>query len=331
MPDRRLRWGLICTARINRALIPAIRASHRSELVAVASRDLARAQDYARQWDIPRAHGSYQDLLADPDVDVLYNALPNRLHCEWTVRAADAGKHVLCEKPLALTVDEVDRITEAADRNRVIVFEAFMYRHHPQTFRVQGMIRQGAIGDVRLVRAVFSFTLDRPGDVRLDPAMGGGSLWDVGCYPVSFARMIVGSEPVEVFGWQVLGDSGVDMTFAGQMRFAGGTMAQFDGSFQAPLRWGAEVIGSEGVIALESPWIPDANGVPGIHLRRGDDVERLAVEDVDPYLCEVEAMADCVLDGAGPVLRLSDSRGNVATINALYRSARTGRAVSLPA
>lgn len=327
----RLRWGLICTARINRALIPVIRASNRSELVAVASRDLARAQDYARQWDIPRAHGSYPDLLADPDVDVVYNALPNSLHCEWTVRAADVGKHVLCEKPLALTVAEVDRIVEAAERSRVIVFEAFMYRHHPQTLKAQDLIRQGAIGDVRLVHAVFSFTLNRPGDVRLNLALGGGSLWDVGCYPVSFARAIVGADPVEVIGWQALGESGVDMAFAGQMRFAGGALAQFDCSFEAPLRWRAEVVGSEGTIVLDAPWKLGGDGASGVRLRREGGEEWLAVEEVDAYLCEVETMADCVLDSAEPIVPLSDSRGNVATINALYQSARSGQTVLLSA
>jgi len=331
MPARPLRWGLICTARINRSVIPAIRASERAELVAVASRDLAQAQDYARRWDIPKAHGSYQALLNDPEVDVIYNALPNNLHCEWTVKAAEAGKHILCEKPLALTVEEVDRMIEAARRNRVVLLEAFMYRYHPQTLKAQELVRQGAIGDLRLIRAVFSYTLDRPGDVRLDPALGGGSLWDVGCYPVSFARAIVGSDPVEVFGWQVLGDSGVDMDFAGQMRFADGTLAQFDSSFQAVFRWGAEVIGSQGMLVLDNPWKPGAAREPvGIRLLRDGGEERVSVEGVNAYLCEVEAMADCILDGAQPILSLSDSRGNVATLNALYQSARMGRAVSLP-
>ncbi|MFQ5859078.1 MAG: Gfo/Idh/MocA family protein [Anaerolineae bacterium] len=329
MSDRRLRWGLICTARINGALIPAIGASDRSELVAVASRELARADHYARQWGIPRAHGSYEALLADPEVDVIYNALPNSLHCEWTVKAADAGKHILCEKPLALTVEEVDRMTEAARRSGVVLLEAFMYRFHPQTLKVQELVTQGVIGDVRLVRAVFSYTLARPGDVRLDPTLGGGSLWDVGCYPVSFARAIAGSDPVEVSGWQVLGDSGVDLTFVGQMRFADGTLAQFDSSFQAASRWGAEVVGSQGTLVLDNPWKPGADGSVAIRLHFDNGTETMPVEDVDAYLCEVEDMADCILDGSEPVLPVSDSRGNVATLNALYESARTGQAVSL--
>jgi predicted dehydrogenase len=336
MSDHALRWGLICTATINRALIPAIRGAQRAELVAVASRDLARAQEYAREWSIPRAHGSYQALLDDPEVDVIYNALPNALHAEWTVRAADAGKHVLCEKPLALSVAEVDRMVAAAQRNRVLVLEAFMYRYHPQTFKVQQLVRQGEIGDVRLVRAFFSFTLD-PGPQTaavhplLDPTLGGGSVWDVGCYPVSFAQAIAGADPVEVFGWQVSSDSGVDLTFAGQMRYPDGALAQFYSSFQAPERWGAEVVGSRGTLILDEPWRHQPEKPAVIRLLREDGrpVELLTVEDVNAYQCEVQALTACVLDGAAPALPLSASRGNVATIDALLASARRGEPVKL--
>lgn len=328
-----LRWGLICTATINKALIPAIGASERCKLAAVASRDLGRARAYAREWDIPRAHGSYQALLEDPDVDIIYNALPNALHCEWTVKAADAGKHVLCEKPLALSVAEVERIIQAARRNRVVILEALMYRYHPQTLKVQELVRAGAIGDLRLVRAVFSFPLEPPeGEglpMMLDPELGGGSLWDVGCYPVSFAQALAGGDPLEVFGWQVSGHTGVDLTFAGQMRFANGVLAQFDSSFQAPLRWQAEVVGSQGSLRLGEPWRHQPQKPATIHLRRGDQEETLAVEDVNAYLCEVEAMADAILEGVQPLYSLSKSRGNVATICALLESARQGKPILL--
>ena len=332
-PNPPLRWGLICTATINQALMPSIRASERSELAAVASRDPGHAQDYARKWDIPRAHGSYQALLDDPDVDVIYNALPNALHCEWTVKAADAGKHVLCEKPLTLSVEEVDRIIEAAERNGVVVLEAFMYRYHPQTFKVQELIREGAIGDLRVVHASFSWTLESSAGgaphMLLDPALGGGSLWDVGCYPVSFAQALVGADPVEVFGWQVLSDTGVDLTFAGQMRFANGALAQFHSSFQAPERWGAEVVGSQGTLHLNEPWRHQPEEPAVIRLRREDGEELVEVEDVDAYLCEVEAIADCILEGTKPAYSLSESRGNVASITALLKSARQGRPIQL--
>jgi len=328
--EDKLRWGLISTANINRVLIPVIRASERSELVAVASRDQARAEAYADEWEIPRAVGSYEDLLADPEIDVVYISLPNSLHAEWTVKAADAGKHVLCEKPLALTVEEVDRMMEAAARNDVVVFEAFMYLHHPQTIRVLELIRGGEVGEVRFVRGSFAFSLDRPEDIRLEPELGGGALWDVGCYPVSFIRAVAGEMPELIFGGQRLGTSGVDMTFAGQFRFAGDLLCQFDCSFEQPFHWIAEVVGTKGRIVIDAPWIPGrANGASPIRLFHGDEEERVEVEEANPYRREVEAMADCVLEGAQPVLPLSTSREHIRMLVALYESAESGLPVTL--
>ena len=241
-----LRWGLLGTARINRVIIPALRASARNRLDAVASRTPHRAGAYAREWGITKALGSYEALLADPAIDVVYISLPNSLHAEWTVRAVEAGKHVLCEKPLALSVAEVDRIGAAAARHHRIVTEAFMYRHHPQSDLVVRLVKDGAIGEVRLIRGSFRFMHTRPGDARWLPEMGGGSLWDIGCYPVSFSRMVVGQEPVVVGGEQVLGPTGVDIAFAGVMRFPGDVVAQLDSSFTAPFHTGLNVLSSEG-------------------------------------------------------------------------------------
>src|SRR5215471_4974594 len=225
---RRLRWGLLSTARINRAVIPAIRESARSELAAVASRTADRARAYAAEWDIPRAIGSYEEMLADPSLDALYVPLPNHLHVEWTVRALEAGKHVLCEKPLALSVEDVDRVADACRRTGRTAAEAFMYRHHPLTHAAQAFVSDGRLGTIKTYRGSFSFLLTREGDVRLDPSMGGGSLWDVGCYPVSYSNMLAGRAPVDVFGWQRASGRGVDMEFFGMMRYADGSVAQFD-------------------------------------------------------------------------------------------------------
>lgn len=329
MTDNRVRWGLISTAAINRALIPAIRASNRSELVAVASRDAQRAAEYAGEWSIRDSYGGYEDLLAAPDVDVVYISLPNSLHAEWTIRAAEAGKHILCEKPLALTVSDVDHMVEAARRNNVVLFEGFMYRHHPQTLQLQELIRDGAVGDVRLVRATFAFYLDRPGDVRFDPDLGGGSLWDVGCYPVSFAQAVMGAAPREVFGWQRIGDTGVDFTFGGQMRYGDGRLALFDSSLETSFRAWAEVAGSEGILWLDHPWKPSREGPAAIRLIRDEGSQTLDIKDVDPYVCEVQAMENCVLDGADPILTLTASREIVASLTALYESARSGEPVSI--
>ena len=218
MTDK-LKWGVLSTAGINRAIIPPIKKANRSELVAVASRELSKARAFAGKWHIPRAYGAYEALLADPDISAVYIPLPNALHCEWAIKAAQAGKHILCEKPLALSLADVDAMTRAADEHHVVLVEAFMYRMHPQAARLQALIAQGTLGAVKLIKAWFSFTLKDERNIRLIKEMGGGSLWDVGCYPVSFFQAIAGADPVEVMGWQRLYTNGVENGFAGQLAF----------------------------------------------------------------------------------------------------------------
>jgi D-xylose 1-dehydrogenase (NADP+, D-xylono-1,5-lactone-forming) len=328
MANKVLNWGLLSTANINRALITPLRASKRNHLVAVASRTQESADKYAREWKISRAHGSYEALLTDPEIDVIYNPLPNHLHAEWTIKAVEAGKHVLCEKPLALSVEEVDAIQAAARKHGRIVMEAFMYRHHPQTLKVQEVIRDGFIGTIKLIRGSFSYILSREGDVRLDPAMGGGSIWDVGCYPISYARTVLGENPVDVFGWQVTGPTGIDETFVGQMRFPNDILTQFDSSFIVPLRWFIEIVGSEGTLNIPSPFKPQTN--EKIYLTRSDKTETIQIKGQELYIGEVEDMADAVLLGRDPRVSLDDSRGNVAVISALLESARAGKPVRIP-
>ena len=324
---KKLRWGLLSTARINRAVIPPIRASRHSELKAVASRDVVKAKDYAREWQIPRAYGSYEELLADENIDVIYNPLPNHLHAEWSIRAAEAGKHVLCEKPLALSLAEVDRMMAAAKQHNVIITEAFMYKHHPQTLKVLDLIKQDAIGDLLLIKGAFTFNLDRPDDVRWVPEWGGGSIWDVGCYPISFARLVADADPVEVFGWQVTGSTGIDVVFSGQLRFASGLLAQFDCGFRAPFRTAFEIVGTKGAIDLGNPFKPA--GGEWIKIKRGDSVDKLRSPEYELYRGEIEDMEHAVLDGDAPRISLENSRGNVATLLALLESARTGQVVRL--
>ncbi|NTU61967.1 MAG: Gfo/Idh/MocA family oxidoreductase [Chloroflexi bacterium] len=324
---KKLRWGLLSTARINRAVIPPIRASLQSELKAVASRDVVRAKDYAREWHIPHAYGSYEELLADKNIDAIYNPLPNHLHAEWSIRAAEAGKHVLCEKPLALSLDEVDQIMAAAKKHNVIITEAFMYKHHPQTLKVLDLIKQDAIGDLLLIKGAFTFNLDRPDDVRWVPEWGGGSIWDVGCYPISFSRLVADAEPVEVFGWQVTGSTGIDVVFSGQMRFAGGLLAQFDCGFRAPYRTAMEIVGTKGSIELGSPFKPA--GGEWIKIKRGDSVDKVRAPEYELYRGEIDDMEQAVLGSQVPRISLENSRGNVATILALLESAQTGQVVRL--
>ena len=322
-----LRWGLLSTARINRMLIPAIRGGARSELTAVASRTLDRARAYADEWKIPRALGSYETLLADPDIDVIYNPLPNSLHVDWTVKALDAGKHVLCEKPLALSVAEVARIAAAAARNGRVAAEAFMYRHHPLTHAAEQIVRSGRLGRIRGYKGAFTFALTRAGDVRLDPALGGGSLWDVGCYPLSYSNLLAGAGPVEVFGWQQLSPASVDLEFSAMMRYADGAIAQFDCGFAGPFRAEMEVIGTEATLRIDRPFRTDERS--SLLLTVGEVLEKVSCDSAPAFAGEVADIESAVLDGRPQRVPLAESRRTVQTIRALYDSAVAGAPVRL--
>lgn len=325
---RTLRWGILSTARINRSLIPPLHASPRNEVAAVASRSLERAQAFGDKWEIPQVYDSYEALLADPSIDVVYIPLPNHLHATWTIKAAQAGKHVLCEKPIALTVADVEAIEAAAKANNVVVAEAFMYRHQARTLRIKALIDDGIIGDVNVIKGGFTFTLKPEHKIRLDPTMGGGSVWDVGCYPISFARYIAGGEPKEVYGQHVLSDTGVDLAFTGHMRFANNILAQFDSGFNSSFRMYMEIVGSTGTLFIPKAFKPEAQSV--IHVHRNFDSETIEVEgDELLYLGEVEDLADAILMGQAPRVTLAESRGNTATITALYESARRNAPVRL--
>ena len=326
MGQRKLQWGILSTAHIARRLIPAIRAAERAELRAVASRKAGRAESYAAQWQIPRAYGSYEALLEDPDIDVVYIPLPNSLHAPWTVRAAEAGKHVLCEKPLALSVAECDQIIAAAASAGVVVAEAVMYLYHPLLHKARQLVADGAVGQPRLVRGTFSVFLGRPDDVRWKPELGGGALWDLGSYPVSFIRYIAG-EPDEVFGWQVLTAGGVDGSFAGLLRYGEQRLGAFDCSLEQQFCVQAEVLGDEGRLIVERPYL--ITEASRIVLERGWDREEIVVPGQSAYQCEVEALTAAVLDGAALPVPLSSSRANIATLAALYESARRGQPISL--
>jgi predicted dehydrogenase len=321
-----LRWGLLGTARINRALIPAIRASARSQLVGVASRTRERATSYAAEWQIASAYDSYDALLADPRIDVVYIPLPNHLHVEWTLKAVVAGKHVLCEKPLALVPADVDRIAAAAATRGVTVAEAFMYRHHPLTARVVSLVDEGVIGPLRAIRGAFTFVLARPDDVRLVPEWGGGSLWDVGCYPVSYARLLTGAEPVSVTAQAVRSDSGIDMAMAATLLFPRGVVAAIDCGFGAHFRTFMEVAGADAILTIDTPFKPGA--AAEIRLVRGELRETLVVAGESLYLGEVQDVEAAVLDGRPPRVSLSDSRGTVAALVAIHEAARSGQAIS---
>jgi xylose dehydrogenase (NAD/NADP) len=316
-----LRWGILGTARINRRVIPAIRLARRSELVAVASRERARAESYAREWSIPRAMAGYQTMLDDSRIDAVYIPLPNTQHVEWTLAAIAAGKHVLCEKPLALDPHDVDRIAAAAASAGVIVEEGFMYRHEPMTARVMALVTSGAIGTVRAVVSGFTFALDAARNIRLDPALGGGSLWDVGGYPVSYAQLIMGHEPKMVFGTAHWHPSGVDEEFMGMLRFDEGATANVFAGFRTPYRTWLEILGNEGALTVPNPFRPGPRET--LDLERNGSIEHLEVTgSPEIFVREIEDFEASVLDGTPQVVSLAESRRTAATLSALYAAAR---------
>jgi D-xylose 1-dehydrogenase (NADP+, D-xylono-1,5-lactone-forming) len=317
--DHVLRWGIISTARINRRIIPPIRKSSRSELLAVSGRDPERTSKFAARWEIPGRFPSYEDLLSDPEINTVYIPLPNSMHCEWVIKAARAGKHILCEKPLGLSVEEVDRMILAARENGVVLMEAMAYRMHPQYGRLKELLNDDFIGKIRLIRAQFCFTLpDGNGNIRWSEELGGGVLRDVGCYPVSFARAVVGCLPIEVYGRRVKGSTGVDILSACQLLYPDGIIAELDCSFILPYGVGAEVVGERGALRIPNPWQPDIDGKSSglIHIAPDDTETVISTSVVDPYLCEIEAMERAVLDGDEPDYSLKESRDNAEIIEA---------------
>lgn len=326
----KVRWGLLSTANINRKVIPAMRVSPRGELAAVASRDLQSARTYADRWQIPLAFGSYAEMLASGAIDAVYIALPNHLHAEWSIRAMEAGVHVLCEKPFALNLDEVDRMVAALQRTGRVLAEAFMYRHHPQTKIVGDWVRSGRLGEIVLARGSFHYNLGgRATNVRLVREYGGGSLWDVGVYPLSLAQFVFGGAPQTAFGRSWNGDTGVDERFTGQMWYSGGGMTQISSSFNSPFFQQMDIHGSEGALLLTRPFSEMNRNRQLIFTPAGGESEEIPVPEEDLYSGEIEDMHAAILDGAPQYISLEETRNHVRTALALYESASIGQAVDL--
>ena len=320
-----VKWGIMSTAHINRLFLAGARDAEGVELVAVASRDHARAEQYARDNVIPKAHGSYEELLADPDVEAVYIPLPNSLHVEWSIRALQSGKHVLCEKPLSRRAAEVERAFDVAERQDRLLMEAFMWRHNPQTRRLTELLGQNAIGRVRVIRAAFGFVAQDPNNVRLQAALDGGGLMDVGCYCVSATRLIAG-EPERVSAEQALGGDGVDVAFAATMRHSNDVISHFDAGLALDTRDLLEVVGDGGSLLLEDPWHCRE---PGIELRRGDQTERIEIERTNSYRLEAENFSAAIRGEATPLLGRADAVGQARTIEALYQAAEENRTIAV--
>ena len=323
MPERRLRWGVISTAKIGRkAVNPAIHASSNGELLAVASRNEGRARAFAEETGIPTALGSYEALLEDDRIDAVYNPLPNSLHKEWTIRAAEKGKHVLCEKPLALNAAECREMEAAASANGVKLMEAFMYRFHPRTERVLEMVRSGAVGELKQIRSSFTFLLNRPDDILWDPGLGGGSLMDVGCYCVNVSRTMAGREPVEVRAMANYHSSGVDAQMAGSLRFDDGLLAHFDCALTMERTQVYHILGTEGHLRVQNAFVPGTDDAVIEHFDPENNLTNLIVPGTDEYQLMVEHFADCVLNDRPLRYTAEEAALNMRVIEALYESAR---------
>lgn len=324
-----VRWGILGAANIAlKKVIPGMRGSALAQVVAIASRDIAKARAAANSLGIPRAYGSYQELIDDPDIEAIYNPLPNHLHVPWSIRAAERGKHVLCEKPIALTAREARELLEVRDRTGVQIGEAFMVRTHPQWHKVREIIASGRIGELRLITGHFSYYRRDAGDIRGRVEWGGGALMDVGCYPITISRWLFGAEPTEVMGLIDRDpDMQVDRLTSGLLRFERG-QATFSCATQLVHYQAMQIFGTTGRIDVRIPFNPPPGDECRIFVDDGRDVEGSGIEaitlpPVDQYALQADRFSEAVRGVGSVPVSLEDAMGNMAVIDALFRSAES--------
>jgi len=326
----KVRWGVLSTADIGAAkVIPAMQQGSYGEITAIASRDLAKAQAVAARLGIPTAYGSYEDLLADPEIDAVYNPLPNHLHVPWSIKALEAGKHVLCEKPVALTAAQAQELADAAARYpRLKVMEAFMYRFHPQWRRARQLVADGAIGELRTVQSFFSYYLDDPTNVRNMAGIGGGGLMDIGCYNISLSRFIFDAEPRRVLGIVEYDPRfNTDRLASGILDFGGGT-ATFTCSTQLTPYQRVNIFGTEGRVEIEIPFNAPPDKPCRIWHQRGDTIEEIVFDVADQYTIQGDLFARAVLDDTPVPTPIADAVANMRVLDAIVRSGQSGAWVS---
>ncbi|MDZ7706077.1 MAG: Gfo/Idh/MocA family oxidoreductase [Trueperaceae bacterium] len=321
-----IRWGILSTANIGRkAVTPAIQASQNGTVSAVASRTEADARSYADDLGIDRAYGSYDALLNDSDIDAIYNPLPNSLHKEWTIRALEAGKHVLCEKPFAVTAQDCLDMQAVADKAGVKLMEAFMYRFHPRSEAALQQVSGGAVGELRFIRSAFTFQIQDRDNIRLDADLGGGALMDVGCYCVNASRTLTGLEPVEAQAFARFGPSDVDEELYGTLRFENGVVAQFVCGLTLPRREHVTVGGDKGYLEIPRAFTAPKNEEVGLeHHPVGEPTTTQSFDAVDQYRLMTEHFGDAVLGNTTLRYDGHEAARNMSVIEALYRSARGG-------
>lgn len=324
MSDRKLRWGIMSTAKIGRGeVIPAIQSSKNGIVTAIASRDAQKGTEFANMLGIPRAYGSYEALLDDPDIDAVYIPLPNSLHYEWTIKAARAGKHILCEKPMALNSAQCLEMGAAAKENEVLLMEAFMYRFLPRTEKLIEMVHAGTLGSLKMIQSSFTFNLSHPENIRFNPDLGGGSLMDIGCYCVNIARSLAGEEPEAVQALAIWAPSGVDERMIGCMRFTNGLMAQFDCALTLARRESCMAAGTNGYFDVPKPFRPGDGDSYLYEHREGKEIQH-HFSGCDEYQPMVEHFSDCVLNHKPVRYPATEAAANMSVIESLYLSAHHG-------
>ncbi len=326
MPDK-VRLGILSTADIGRGrVIPALRHCRNLEVTTVASRSLEKAQAFAREMGIPNAYGSYDQLLADANIDAIYNPLPNSMHAEWSIKCAEAGKPCLCEKPLASDAAEAQTMVDAFASRNVLFAEAFMYRFHPQTQRVKQMVESGAVGELREMNASFSFVIGNEGDIRLSKPLAGGSLMDIGCYCVNVIRLMTGEEPDDAKAIARVGQrSQVDEYLSGVLSFPSGTLGHFDCSFRLQLTHSYELRGTRGRILVEQGFVVPPDRETFIHYWHSDEYEEIKIPPANSYTLMAEDFADALLNQRPPNFPPQDAVRNMEALDRLYASAGMSR------
>jgi len=323
----KVRWGILSTSWFARErVIPALKQCQHVELAAIASRDAAKARAVAAELGFPKAYGSYEELLADPDIDVIYNPTPNHLHVPWSIRALEAGKHVLCEKPIGLDAAEARQLLEVARRHpRQKAMEAFMYRLHPQWRRAKQIVRDGGVGEPRVLESFFSYFNDDPNNVRNQSGIGGGGLMDIGCYNISFARWVFGSEPRRVVGIMEYDPAfQTDRLASGILDF-GRQTSTFTCAMQLQPHQRANIVGTEGRVEIEIPCNAPPDRPCRIWHQRGAEIEEIVFEVCDQYTIEGDAFSRAVLDDTPVPTPLEDAVANMRVIDAIFRSAKSER------
>ena len=319
-----MNWGILGTARIAaKSVIPAIKASKRNSVLAVASRDLTRAAEFVRENEVPKAYGSYEELLNDANIQAVYIPLPNSEHSAWAIRAMEAGKHVLVEKPFAVNADEAQLMVSTALEKSVVLIEAFMYRYHARMAQMLEIVRKGTLGKLRVIQSSMSFPLTNPDDIRLNANLGGGALYDLGCYCVDLQRILVGREPRRVQALSYHGNTGVDLQISANLDFGDQVYGHFDVGLNAARQQHARIIGTEGVLDVLDPFGAKPE-VSQLTLTKDGDTKKLNYKRENAYEKMIEHFSSVAASREAPLFPLADSVSNMVIIDALFQSVIDG-------